>query len=285
MSAPPDPATFLSGEAGQITGPRLTARATIADLALRARAALALTGPRLDRLAARAERRRVLVLSIYRPGSRLPGTIASLRSNRHNVQLALGATSRGADPELALDTVLTGLGGGKFENLNRLLEITEDAHDWVLVCDDDVDLPPRFLDRFIALCDALRLDLAQPAQSARSHAAWKVTRRRPGIARITGFVEIGPVTAFSRRAAAALLPFPELRFGWGLDSHWAAVARERGWTLGVIDALPVRHEWQPIAESYTRREATEEAVEFLAGKPFVTNVEAQRTLQTIGRIP
>jgi hypothetical protein len=215
----------------------------------------------------------------------LPGTLAALRSERHDVRLALGATSPGADPALALDTALTGLDGGKFENLNRLLEATGDDQDWILVCDDDVDLPPRFLDRFVALCEALGLDIAQPAQSALSHAAWDVTRRRPGIARITGFVEIGPVTAFSRRAASELLPFPELRFGWGLDNHWAAVARERGWTLGVVDALPVRHEWQPIAEHYTRREATEEAVDFLTGKQYVTTAEAQRTLQRIGRIP
>jgi hypothetical protein len=257
----------------------------VTDLVLRARAALALTGRRLDRLASRADSRRVLVLSIYRPGSRLPGTLGALRSEHHDVRLALGATSPGADPALALDTALTGLDGGKFENLNRLLEATGDDHDWILVCDDDVDLPHRFLDRFVALCDALGLDMAQPAQSALSHAAWDVTRRRPGIARITGFVEIGPVTAFSRRAASELLPFPELRFGWGLDNHWAAVARDRSWTLGVVDALPVRHEWQPIAEHYTRREATEEAIDFLTGKPFVTTAEAQRTLQRIGRIP
>ena len=50
--------------------------------------------------------------------------------------------------------------------------------------------------------------------------------------RETRFVEIGPVTAFGRAAAAELLPFPELRYGWGLDLHWAAVAAERGWRLG-----------------------------------------------------
>ena len=276
---------FLSGDSGQITGPRLTARATAADLMLRARAALALTERRLDRLADRADRRSVLVLSVYRPGSRLPGTIPSLRSPRHDVRLALGATSPEPDPALVAETALTGLDGGKFENLNRLLAAAGGSYDWLVVADDDVDLPARFLDRFVALCEALDLDVAQPAQSARSHAAWRVTRRRPGVARITRFVEIGPVTAFSRRAAAELLPFPELRFGWGLDNHWSAVARQHGWTLGVIDALPVRHEWQPVAASYTHREAIEEAREFLKGKPYVTRAEAQQTLQRIGRVP
>ena len=227
----------------------------------------------------------MLVLSVYRPGSRLPGAIGALRSERHDVRLALGATSPGADPALAADTALTGLGGGKFENLNLLLEAAGTDADWLLVVDDDVDLPARFLDRFVALADALELDIAQPAQTARSHAAWRVTRRRRGIARITSFVEIGPVTAFSRRAAAELLPFPPLRFGWGLDSHWAAIARERGWTLGVIDALPVRHEWQPIAAGYSHDEAMAEAREFLAGRPHLKRAEAQRTLQRIARVP
>ncbi len=270
MSELPDPAEYLSGDAGQIVGPRLRTRATLSDLALNARAALALNGRRLDRLAKSAPRREVLVLSIYRPDSRLPAALDALRSQRHDVRLALGATSPGADPALATDTLLTGLHGGKFENLNRVLAAAGRTADWVIVVDDDVKLAPRFLDRFVAICEALELDLAQPAQTSLSHAAWAVTRRRPGIARITNFVEIGPVTGFSRRAAEEFLPFPELRFGWGLDSHWAAVARERGWRLGVIDALPVRHEWQRIATTYTHAEAIEESREFLAGRPYVT---------------
>ena len=114
------------------------------------------------------------------------------------------------------------------------------------------------------------LDLAQPAQSMRSHAAWRVTRTRPfSLARRTNFVEIGPLTPFSRRAALELPPFPPLRFGWGLDNHWGALAREHGWRLGVVDALPVRHEWQPVATAYTHEEAKAEARAFLAGRDFV----------------
>jgi hypothetical protein len=120
----------------------------------------------------------------------------------------------------------------------------------------------------------------------RSHAAWRVTRRRPfSLARRTDYVEIGPVTIFSRRAAAELTPFPELRFGWGLDNHWGALARERGWRLGILDSLPVRHEAQKVATTYTHAEAIEEGRRFLAGRPYVTATEAQRTLATIRRLP
>jgi hypothetical protein len=221
---------------------------------------------------------------VYRPASRLPAALATLRSERHELSYALGAMEDAADPALAGQTIATGLRGqGKFANLNRLLEAAPRS-DWTLAVDDDVALPERFLDRFLALVEHLGLDLAQPAQSMRSHAAWRVTRRRAALARRTLFVEIGPVTAFSRRAAEALLPFPELRWGWGLDNHWSALAAGRGWGVGVIDALPVRHEWQPVATDYAHADAIAEASRFLADRPYVTTRDAQRTLSTVTRI-
>ncbi|HWM09598.1 MAG TPA: hypothetical protein VNO82_09635 [Solirubrobacteraceae bacterium] len=283
----PDPASFLSGESGTVAGRRLTVTRTAADWAFDLASLATSNGPRLDRLAAAAAPRRVLVLSIYRPGSLLPRAASRLRSDRHDVTLALGATGE-PEPALADETPLSGLAGGKFENLNRLLAAAPplDGYDWLIVADDDVELAPRFLDRALGLCERLALDLAQPAQTMRSHAAWRVTRRRPfSLARRTDYVEIGPVTIFSRRAAAALAPFPQLRFGWGLDNHWGALGRERGWRLGILDALPVRHEAQRVATTYTHAEAIEEGRRFLAGRPYVRTEEAQRTLETIRRLP
>ncbi len=283
----PDPATFLSGESGTVVGKQLTITRTAADWALQAASAATLTGPRLDRLAARQAPRRVLVLSVYRSGSLLTRTAPRLSSQRHDVTFAFGAIGAPA-PTLAVGTKLSDLSGGKFENLNRLLATAGplEGFDWLIVCDDDVELAPRFLDRALALCERLELDLAQPAQTMRSHAAWRVTRRRPlSLARLTSYVEIGPVTLFSRRAATELTPFPELRFGWGLDSHWGALARERGWRLGILDSLPVRHESQAVASTYAHSEAIDEARHFLAGRPYVTASEAQRTLETIRRLP
>ena len=75
-----------------------------------------------------------------------------------------------------------------------------------------------------------------------------------------------------------LLPFPALRMGWGLDVHWAAVARDHGWRIGVIDATPVAHLGAPAASAYSRAEAQAEAERFLAGRPYVTRDEADRTL-------
>jgi hypothetical protein len=227
---------------------------------------------RIGALAATVPPRDVLVIAIQSPGSTLiEPALTELRASRHRTRFATGST--------------TELSGGKFQNANLLLEGRLPA-DWVVVVDDDVALPPGFLDGFVALAERLDLDLAQPAQTLASHAAWRSARRVPfAIARQTNFVEIGPVTAFSRRAAEELLPFPDLRMGWGLDLHWAALAAERGWRLGVIDALPVRHETRPVGGAYRAAEATQEAQRFLASRPYLHAGEAGRTLRTHRRVP
>ncbi len=174
---------------------------------------------------------------------------------------------------------------GKFENLNLLLAKCPAAgHDWLLAIDDDVELPRGFLDRFLFLCERFSLQLAQPAHRLNSHAAWPQTRRRGGsVVRETAFVEIGPVTAFAAPTFSTLLPFPELRMGWGLDSHWAALAREHGWRCGVVDAVAIRHRAAPAADAYSREAAVAEARGFLDGRPYLNAREAQRTLTTHSR--
>src|SRR5262249_5670300 len=149
------------------------------------------------------------------------------------------------------------------------------------IVDDDIRLPRGFLDRLLFLCERFSLQLAQPAQRLNSHAAWPLTRRRPAsVARETGFVEIGPLTAFARVTFETLLPFPQLRMAWGLDAHGAALAREHGWRCGVIDAVAISHRAAPAADSYSRAEAVAEARQFLAGRPYLGAPESQRTLST-----
>ena len=278
--AGPDPARFLSGTLGSPGGRRGRLARRLADRALDLR--LARAGRALDQLAAQPPERDVLALSVYRgDGGLLPAAAAELRGTRHRLSLALGSMGEAA-PALAGDTVATGLAGGKFENLNALLA-GRGAADWTLVVDDDVALPPRFLDRMLGVCEHFDLALAQPAQTLASHAAWPVTRRRRGtLLRESRFVEIGPVTAFRRDALEALTPFPALRYGWGLDVHWAALAEERGWRLGIVDALPVRHEHAGVAGTYSSQEAIAEARRFLAERPFL---EAGAVLETVRSHP
>jgi hypothetical protein len=253
VSGLPAPETFLSGEHGEVGGRRGALRRA-ADRALDRWLALSGILRRVDALDTPA--RDVLVTGVYRDPEAPPAP----PSERHHLRLAVGEIEPGL---------------GKFERLNTL--IADKRADWLVVIDDDVELPERFIDRFIAVCEDRRFDLAQPAQTLASHAAWRIVRRRPfGVARDTRFVEIGPVTAFSRRAQDALLPFPPLRYGWGLDLHWAALAAQRGWRLGIVDATPVRHESAPVGGAYSSDAAIEEAQRFLADRPYLSSSEIQR---------
>jgi GT2 family glycosyltransferase len=259
---------FLSGASGTVGGLDAVRRAAT-DEAVDAWELLSGRRLRLERAARGAPpARRVLALGVERPERReLARAIrAELLRSRHSVEL---------------HTCPAG-GRGKFENLNLLLaEHGAAGHDWLLVVDDDIELPRGFLDRFVFLCERFSLQLAQPAHRLNSHAAWSVTRRRPrSVVRETNFVEIGPVTAFARETFPVLLPFPELRMGWGLDVHWAALAHEHGWRCGVVDAVSIRHRVAPAADAYAREAAVAEARSFLAGRSHVSAREAEVTLTT-----
>jgi GT2 family glycosyltransferase len=262
------PDDFLSGASGTVGGFDAVRREAL-DEALDAWQLLSGRRLRLSLAARHAPPlQRVLAIGVERPERRelAAAMRAELLSSRHDVELHTCAPGA----------------RGKFENLNLLLAAHAAAgHDWLLVLDDDVELPGGFLDRFLFLCERFSLTLAQPAHRLNSHAAWPVTRRHTGSAvRETSFVEIGPVTAFASRAFPVLLPFPELRMGWGLDVHWAALAREHGWRCGVVDALAIGHRVAPAAAGYARADAVAEARSFLAERPYLSAREADRTLTT-----
>jgi GT2 family glycosyltransferase len=273
LSLPPaPPATagvddFLSGRSGYVAGKRgrlLRAHDLLHDLA-----ALPARLRRLRTATAAAPQRRVLVVGIERRD--VPNLMAQARAellrSRHDVTIDVASAAPGL---------------GKFENLDALLarhDLT--TFDWVIITDDDVALPRDFLDTFLACAEAGGLRLAQPAHRRHSHAAWDVTRRRAGSDwRETNFVEIGPLTAFDATAAATLLPFPkELKMGWGLDAHWSALAQDRSWPIGVVDATPIGHTIRPAASDYPRATAAAEARRFLDGRPYIARDEV-RTLAT-----
>jgi len=260
----PDGPDFLSGRSGTLSRRGLL-RAGLLDAG-----AGAVTWPR-RRLLAHAARglgvRRVLVLGITRPENalRVERIAAELGRSRHRVDVFLAPGAPGA---------------GKWANLNAALEVhPPTGHDWLLLIDDDVSLPAGFLDAFLFCCERFGLALAQPAHAYASHAAWPVTRRRPGaVARETRFVEIGPVTAIAAPAFADLLPLPDLRMGWGLDFHWSALAAGRGHRLGIVDATPIRHQ-SPVAGGYPRDAAIREGEAFLRGRERISRADADLTVR------
>lgn len=255
---------FLSGVSGTVGGRRGQLR-RVADLALDVR-----TAPRRARarlLARRLPRRRILVVAIVRPDvpNRWAGAARRLRASRHDVVLAVDAPR----------------GRGKFAAVQDVLDRLDlETFDGVLVCDDDVDLPRGLLDVLVLCVTRGGLRLVQPAHRLHGHAAWAVTRRDPRADfRTTTFVEIGPVTGFTREALRELLPFPrELPMGWGLDVHWAALAGQHGWPIGIVDVVPVGHTLRAAGATYDRGPLLEAARGFLAERPYVPR-DRVRTLE------
>ena len=153
---------------------------------------------------------------------------------------------------------------GKFDNILAAIRQQNVADfDWLLIIDDDVDLPAHFLDLLLYFANRHALVLAQPAHRFLSYATFTATERRWGKdVRETDFVEIGPVTLLHKTVFDDLLPFPSLRWAWGLDYFWGAVAARRGWKIGVVDAVPIRH-LRPVAGSYDWAAALDEGLRFL----------------------
>jgi hypothetical protein len=211
------------------------------------------------------------VLSVVRPELADAAAAAGrrLERSRHEVDIRAVAPRPGA---------------GKWQNLNEALRDNPvDGYDWLLIVDDDTVLPAGFLDAFLNVAERHGFRLAQPAHAFDSHAAWRVTRRRPlAVARRTRFVEIGPVTALHSSTFGELLPFPDLRMGWGLDVHWAAVAEQRGWPIGVVDVTPIRHT-RPVATDYPRDAAIAEAAAFLADRPYLPRERASEVVEVYRR--
>jgi hypothetical protein len=168
----------------------------------------------------------------------------------------------------------------KFSLLDQL---TEDAldFDWVLLCDDDVEVGPGFLDTLISLSAKHDFALSQPARTPDSFTDHPIVQVIPGLtARRTRFVEIGPVICIRSDAVGALLPFgSEVGMGWGLDFVWPAKLEQRGLRMGILDAVPVAHRIRRPATGYDTRAAHLSMADLLARHPHLSKSEAFTVLE------
>lgn len=206
----------------------------------------------IDRHARTMARQRILVVGVEVPsrGGALQTIAAELARSRHDVAVSLVPMQA----------------KGKFENVDDAIRAAKwplAEFDWLIITDDDVALPRRFTDRYIAAASLANLTVSQPAHRFLSHASYQITRRRFGAAvRRTGFVEAGPLTVLRRDAFAELVPFPPSRWAFGIDVLWGDIARRHGWTIGMVDALPIRH-LRPIGGGYDVDAAIAEGRELL----------------------
>lgn len=142
-------------------------------------------------------------------------------------------------PALAAMTVSEGP-GTRFELLNELAS-GSGPDEYIVVADDDIVLLRGRLDDAVGLAARYRLELCGIAHGRRSFHSHTLTLSAPfSVARITTFVEIGPVVIVAPVIRDRILPFPTAGMGWGVDVIWSALARE-GHRLGIIDAVQLRH--------------------------------------------
>jgi hypothetical protein len=176
----------------------------------------------------------------------------------------------------------------KFVILNRLLaDEALDNYDFILLSDDDISLPPDFLDTYLDLVVKYDFALAQPARTHRSYIDHHFVAQMPGlIARKTRFVEIGPLLSLRRDIFSTLLPFDESSpMGWGYDFVWPCLMSRKGVSIGIIDATPVEHSMRKPVMNYSYDETNRAMAVFLSQHQHLTRGEAFTILESFGRCP
>jgi hypothetical protein len=120
----------------------------------------------------------------------------------------------------------------------------------LVVCDDDIIFERGGLRELLALAKACNFGLAQPAHAPGSYVNHAITRARPlTLARVTTYVESGPVVVISPEWRSQVVPFPEeLGMGWGVDLLWSDLQKV-GCRLGIVDGVSMRH-LAPAARGY-----------------------------------
>jgi hypothetical protein len=184
------------------------------------------------------------------------------------------------DPSLAANTL--GVGPGtKFELMNRLLANTPPAAgEHVVIADDDVVFVRGTIVSFLAKAGAAAFGLAQPAHVPWSNISHRITWMRPlSRARLTTFVEIGPIFAVAPDWRGSILPFPAgLGMGWGLELDWIDL-QEHGLRLGIVDSTPIRH-LSPFAAAYAPEAEIEKVTRLLEERGAPGWRGLRRTLAT-----
>lgn len=230
---------------------------------------------------------RVLVLGIYltdHPNHAEHLVARYSASQRHAVDQVWGAV--GATPPPACLHHVTRVHATekvpKFILLNQLLEgIRISDYDYLIFSDDDITVQANFLDAYLSWVQAYHFSIAQPARTRHSYRAHRfVLQQRFMKGRETRFVEIGPVFSFDRAAAECLLPFDASSpMGWGYDYVWPVVAERLGWSMGIIDIVPVDHSYRPQSKTYDTAQTAGVMRNYLSCHSHLTPERAFTTLR------
>ncbi len=167
--------------------------------------------------------------------------------------------------------------------LNALLRDEDlSRFDHLIISDDDIKLPHRFVDAYMVTNSALGFSISQPARTLNSYISHKITRRVKGlIGRQTHFVEIGPLVCISKSLFAHILPFDSATpsSGFGLDVIWPQVVFDLGLTMGIIDSVTVDHSLRPTGVTYDFGRAISDMAEYLSTRRQLSQDMMERVVK------
>lgn len=170
--------------------------------------------------------------------------------------------------------------GPRMEHLRRLIRDHHDPRHELVIADDDVTFKRGNGVEFLELCRLGCFDLAQPGHALGSEKSFEFNRAAVlSRARLTTFVEVGPLVWMSQSAQEQLLPLDiGAGMGWGVDVLWrhksAGLLR-----LGVIDGAAIVHHGS-VAADYATKSEHNYLDEMLA---LVDATDVSELAQTIGR--
>lgn len=168
-------------------------------------------------------------------------------------------------------------GEPKFSVINRLLaQCSLENIDYLLITDDDIELPAGFLDQYLRLVKQYDFAVAQPARTHDSYIDHFFVERLDGIiARQTMFVEIGPFVSIRKDAIPLLTPFDLTSpMGWGYDFVWPVLLTKAGIKLGIVDATPVRHRLRKPVTNYAHGRASQQMEAYLVANAHLDPARA-----------
>lgn len=189
--------------------------------------------------------------------------------------VAIGSAPVGDGGPRIIERIATG--EPKFSILNRVLNSTRIRdYDYVVVTDDDIELPLSFLDRYLGFVDRCDLALAQPARTHDSYIDHAFVEQLDGItARETRFVEIGPLFSVRADALSVLVPFDMASpMGWGYDFTWPVAMQAANLKMGIVDAVPISHALRKPVANYVYADANQQMTAYLAARPHLEIGEA-----------
>jgi hypothetical protein len=147
-----------------------------------------------------------------------------------------------------------------FQHLALLGARSWASYEHVFFWNDDIEPDDFDWRAYLDVHRRNRLELSQPATSARSQTSHDISRAWPGIGRLTDFVEIGLGSVFTAHAWSRFVRMcrrHENPYGWGYDIVARAVCGyER---MGIIDKETVTHTRLDVHADPVRKAAESEA--------------------------